>query len=147
MNTNDGIILTNISLTSEESNQLKIEAAKAGKSKRDLATQVTRDWLVGQSLKDRFVDIAKDIAMLPDKERYFEALDRLIEGSTKLVGSAAQEAAAQVFHRSFSDQVFNNAKKDIEESLETLREVTTIPELNPVEFGFLVVKAYFANRS
>jgi hypothetical protein len=140
-------IMTNITLPADEDRFLKIKAAEAGLSKRSLATQITRDWLKEQGVKSRISDMIAQIGRMPDNEKFFQAIESLVEGSVKLVHCRVQKGVADDFGSEYKlaseEEV---ARQRILNSLGILRQVADIPEIDADVFSALLVEDYFKNR-
>ncbi len=140
-------IMTNITLPADEDRALKIKAAEAGLSKRSLATQITRDWLKEQGAKSRISDIIAQVGRMPDNEKFFQAVESLVEGSAALVRCRVQKGVADDFGNEYklaSEEA--SARKQILDSLEILRQVVDIPEIDADVFSALLVEDYFKKR-
>lgn len=140
-------IMTNITLPADEDRFLKIKAAEAGLSKRSLATQITRDWLKEQGVKSRISDMIAQVGRMPDNEKFFQAIESLVEGSVKLVHCRVQKGVADDFGSEYKlaseEEV---ARQRILNSLGILRQVADIPEIDADVFSALLVEDYFKNR-
>ncbi|WP_054692429.1 hypothetical protein [Syntrophomonas palmitatica] len=138
-------ITTNVTLSDAEDRELKIQAVSNGTSKRNLVTQITREWLEEQALRNKITAIASHIRTLPGRDRYFDALEQLIEASITLIEDQTKRSAAEVFKKEFVSQQ-DQATSQMSNALAILREVTEIPEMDLTELGFAIVKTYFTTR-
>ena len=141
-------ITTNVTLPADEDRVLKIKAAEVGLSKRNLATQITREWLVAQGIKSRISDMITRIAQIPNNEKYFKAIEDLTTASTKLTECRVKRGIAENFGYEYS--MANEeaaARGKVMASLETLRKITEIPDVDPDVFSDLFIEDYFQNRS
>lgn len=140
-------IMTNITLPADEDRLLKIKAAEAGLSKRSLATQITRDWLKEQGVKSRISDMIAQVGRMPDNEKFFEAIESLVEGSMKLVHCRVQKGVADDFGSEYKLATEEEAARQrVLNSLGILRQVADIPEIDADVFSALLVEDYFKNR-
>lgn len=141
-------ITTNVTLPVEEDRLLKVKAAEAGLSKRSLVTQITRKWIQEQGIKSRIADIITRVSKMPDNETYFQAVENLVSGSTKLTECRVRKGMVEDFggeYKMASEE--GAARKQIVDALDVLRKITDIPELDPDVLSALLVEDYFTSRS
>lgn len=141
-------ITTNVTLPADEDRVLKIKAAEVGLSKRNLATQITREWIEEQGIKSRISDMITRIAQMPNNEKYFKAIEDLSSASTKLTECRVKRGIAEDFGYKYSMADEEAAARGkVMSSIETLREITEIPKIDPDVFSALFIEDYFRNRS
>ncbi len=145
---NEDTVMTNITLSADEDRILKIKAAEVGLSKRNLATQITREWIQEQGIKSRISDLISQIAKMPNNERYFKAIEDLGTGCTRLTECRVKRGIADDFGTEYSMADMEAvARGTVMASLETLREITEIPDVDPDVFSALLIEDYFTNRN
>lgn len=141
-------IMTNVTLSEKEDRILKIRAAEAGTSKRKLATQITREWLQEQDIKTRISDMLNQISQMPDNERFFEAVENLVDGSIKLTECRVQKSVNEMFSKEYIvNDTEDEMEQKIKKSLDVLREVFVIPDINPDMLSAAVIESYFKQRA
>lgn len=141
-------IMTNITLPEKEDRILKIQAAKAGTSKRKLATQITREWLQEQDIKSRISDMLKQVSQMPDNERFFKAVENLVDSSIKLTECRVQKSINEMFEKEYTaNDTEEEMRKKMQNSLATLREVFAIPDINPDMLSAAIIESYFKQRT
>jgi|LSQX01.2.fsa_nt_gb hypothetical protein len=141
-------ITTNVTLPADEDRVLKIKAAEVGLSKRNLATQITREWIEAQGIKSRISDMITRIAQMPSNEKYFKAIEDLTTASTKLTECRVKRGIAEDFGYEYS--MANKeavARGKVVASLDLLKDITEIPKIDPDVFSALFIEDYFRNRS
>ena len=140
-------ITTNVTLPADEDRVLKIKAAEVGLSKRNLATQITREWIEAQGIKSRISDMITRIAQMPNNKKYFQAIEDLSSASTKLTECRVKRGIAEDFGTEYTmADKETQARDKVMSSIETLREITDIPEIDPDVFSALFMEDYFRNR-
>jgi hypothetical protein len=139
-------IMTNITLPEKEDRILKIRAAEAGTSKRKLATQITREWLQEQDIKARISDMLNQISQMPDNERLFKAVEDLVDGSIKLTECRVQKSVNEMFGKEYIANDTEEMGQKIKKSLDVLREVFVIPDIDPDMLSAAVIESYFKQR-
>jgi len=140
-------IMTNVTLSEKEDRVLKIQAAKAGTSKRKLATQITREWLQEQDIKARISDMLNQISQMSDNDRFFEAVEDLVDGSIKLTECRVQKSVNEMFDKEYTADNTEEMGQKIKKSLDVLREVFVIPDINPDMLSAAVIESYFKQRA
>lgn len=140
-------IMTNITLPEKEDRILKIQAAKAGTSKRKLATQITREWLQEQDIKARISDMLNQISQMSDNDRFFEAVEDLVDGSIKLTECRVQKSVNEMFDKEYTADNAEEMGQKIKKSLDVLREVFVIPDIDPDMLSAAVIESYFKQRA
>lgn len=140
-------IMTNITLPEEEDRLLKVRAAEAGTSKRKLATQITREWLQEQDIKIRISDMLKQISQMPDNNRFFNAIEDLVDGSIKLTECRVQKSVNEMFDKEYDvKNTEEKMRQKIKDSLEVLSQVFIIPDIDPDMLSAAVIESYFKQR-
>lgn len=140
-------ITTNVTLPADEDRILKIQAAEAGLSKRNLATQITREWIESQGIKSRISEMITRIAQIPNNGRYFQAIVDLSSASTKLTECRVKRGIAEDFGQTYSlAEEESQARYKVISAIEILREITDIPEIEPDVFSALFMEGYFRDR-
>lgn len=140
-------IMTNITLPEKEDRILKIQAAKAGTSKRKLATQITRKWLQEQDIKTRISDVIDQISQMPDNERFFKAVEDLVDGSIKLTECRVQKSVNEMFNKEYvASDTEEEMRQKIRDSLEVIREIYIIPDIDPDMLSAAIIESYFRQR-
>lgn len=139
--------MTNITLPEKEDRILKIQAAKAGTSKRKLATQITREWLQEQDIKARISDMLNQISQMSDNDRFFEAVEDLVDGSIKLTECRVQKSVNEMFDKEYTADNAEEMGQKIKKSLDVLREVFVIPDIDPDMLSAAVIESYFKQRA
>lgn len=88
------------------------------------------------------------IAKMPDNERFFKAIENLTNGCTQLVECRVTRGIAEDFGTKYSLMTDEEAlaRRKVMASLETLREIAEIPEVDPDVFSALLIEDYFRNR-
>ena len=140
-------IMTNVTLPEKEDRILKIQAAKAGTSKRKLATQITREWLQEQDIKARISDMLNQISQMSDNDRFFEAVEDLVDGSIKLTECRVQKSVNEMFDKEYTADNAEEMGQKIKKSLDVLREVFVIPDIDPDMLSTAVIESYFKQRA
>ena len=141
-------IMTNITLPEKEDRVLKIQAAKAGTSKRKLATQITREWLEEQNIKARISDMLNQISQMPDNERFFNAVEDLVDGSIKLTECRVQKSVNEMFDKEYNaNDTEEEMRQKIKDSFKVLREVFAVPDIDPDMLSAAVIESYFKQRA
>lgn len=104
---------------------------------------ITR-WIQEQGIKSRISDM---ITRMPQNERYFKAIEDLSSASTKLTEYRVKRGIAEDFGTEYklADEE-ESARGKVITSLEILRELTEIPEIDPDLFSALFMEDYFRNR-
>ena len=137
-------IMTNITLSEKEDRILKIKAAQFGTSKRKLATRITQEWLENQNIKTWISDLLKQISMMPDNDKLFDTVQDLIDSSIKLAELRTLKEVRKDFGREALPTDEEDAMRGkVVRSLEGLRSITSIPELDPDMFSFVLTRSYF----
>jgi len=140
-------ITTNVTLPTDEDRVLKIKAAEVGLSKRSLTTQITREWIQEQGIKSRISGIVQQVAKMPNNEKYFSAIEELSKSCPQLTECRVKRGIAEDFGKEYKLLKKENlARAKIIASLETLRQFTEIPEIDPDVFSALFIEDYFKNR-
>lgn len=139
--------MTNVTLPEKEDRILKIQAAKAGTSKRKLATQITREWLQEQDIKARISDMLNQISQMSDNDRFFEAVEDLVDGSIKLTECRVQKSVNEMFDKEYTADNAEEMGQKIKKSLDVLREVFVIPDIDPDMLSTAVIESYFKQRA
>lgn len=140
-------IMTNITLPEKEDRILKIQAAKVGTSKRKLATQITREWLEEQNIKARISDMLNQISQMPDNERFFNAVEDLVDGSIKLTECRVQKSVNEMFDKEYNaNDTEEEMRQKIKDSFKVLREVFAVPDIDPDMLSAAVIESYFKQR-
>lgn len=87
------------------------------------------------------------VSTMPEREIYFKAVENLVSGSTKLVECRVKKGMAADFGSEYKMATEEEAaRRKILDSLEILRRVENIPEIDPDIFSALLVEDYFTNR-
>lgn len=101
-----------------------------------------------RGIKSKISDIVVQVAQMPNKERYFKAIEDLSSASTQLTECRVKRGIAGDFGTQYSlENEETQARSKVISSIEILREITEIPEIDPDVFSALFIEDYFTNRS
>lgn len=100
-----------------------------------------------QGIKAFISGIITKVSTMPDREKYFQAIEELVGGSTKLTECRVKKEMAKDFGLKYAAAEEHEARKKVLESLDVLRKICDIPEIDPNIFSALLVEDYFTNRT
>jgi hypothetical protein len=93
-------------------------------------------------------DIITKASALSDREIYFQAVEDLVSGSTKLTECRVRKGMVEDFGGEYKMVTEESAaRQKILDALDVLRKIADIPELDPDVLSALVIEDYFTNRN
>ncbi len=122
------------------------KAIETGKSEINPSIVNTIEWVKEKGMKARIHDFLELASKLPNNDVYYIAADKLVAASMDLCEHRCRNELAKDFGTPPGNKDTDKLYRQVNESIDTLRQIGDIPELDPDLLSYFIIKDYFENR-